>query len=222
MLSFEGECCKLKNKKYFLFIVLTVATIVLGACVDSDHSLANTDLTQIEKDRASNEDESDSDKNREDSADLSDDAEENDEADDADHTYTNSENEQVTESNGVESKDVLTKGEYLEKLNEMEEVDRYAEAGTTIADLEEQETERYEKWDQELNTIYGLLTEQLSTEDMDDLREDQRDWIDYRDETAKESSLEYEGGSTEALEYVATQVTLTRERCYLLVAQYME
>ena len=56
---------------------------------------------------------------------------------------------------------------------------------------------------------------------MEKLKEEQRDWITYRDETAKASSLKYEGGSTEALEYVATQAILTRERCYVLVAKYM-
>jgi len=213
-----------------------VIVIVLGACADSsdkssvglDHSSVDTDSTRIEKSDTLNEAESDRNENIEDSeneteSDRDESIEDSDDlADDSNHTYVDSEDDEAPVSNDEGSKDVRTKGEYLEKLNEMEEADRYAEVGTTIADLEEQEAERYEKWDQELNKIYDLLTVQLRPEEMDDLREEQRDWIDYRDETAKESSLEYEGGSTEALEYVATQATLTRERCYLLVSQYME
>ncbi|MDG5789918.1 DUF1311 domain-containing protein [Evansella sp. AB-P1] len=114
------------------------------------------------------------------------------------------------------------KEEYLKKLNEMEEADRNGEVGTTIAELEEQEFERYNKWDEELNQIYAVLQEQLSREEMNQLREKQRNWISYRDQEAKELSLKYKGGSTESLEYVATQASLTRERCYELVANYMK
>ncbi|MBU9723060.1 MULTISPECIES: lysozyme inhibitor LprI family protein [Bacillaceae] len=114
------------------------------------------------------------------------------------------------------------KAEYLNKLNEMEEADRNGEVGSTITELEEQETERFEKWDAELNKVYGLLQEDLSTEEMDQLREEQRSWIQFRDEAAEEASLQYEGGSTETLEYIATQASLTRDRCYELVAKYME
>ncbi|KGR74335.1 lysozyme inhibitor LprI family protein [Ureibacillus manganicus] len=114
------------------------------------------------------------------------------------------------------------KDNYLKKLNEMEEADRNLEPASTIAGLEEQEAERYNKWDSVLNEVYSVLIEQLDKEQMDQLREDQRNWIIYRDETAKESSLKYSGGSYEALEYVATQATLTKERSYLLVAKYMK
>jgi uncharacterized protein YecT (DUF1311 family) len=74
----------------------------------------------------------------------------------------------------------------------------------------------------ELNKIYGVLKEQLSKEQMEKLREEQRNWINHRDEAAKKSSLKYKGGSTESLEYVATQASLTRERCFKLVAKYMK
>jgi len=114
------------------------------------------------------------------------------------------------------------KDEYLKKLNEMEEEDRHSAVGTTTAELEEQEAERFEKWDNELNEIYDLLEELLNPEQMEKVRDEQRSWVKQRDEAAKESSLKYKGGSHEGLEYVATQAILTRERCYALVARYME
>lgn len=104
----------------------------------------------------------------------------------------------------------------------MEESDRNLKPSKTMVGLEEQEAERYKDWDVVLNEIYGVLEEQLSTEQMDKLREEQRDWVNQRDEVAKEASLEYKGGSTESLEYVATQASLTRDRCYVLVANYMK
>lgn len=114
------------------------------------------------------------------------------------------------------------KAEYLKKLNEMEESDRNSDAGTTMVEMKEQEEARYKKWDAELNAIYGILEEQLGTEEMEELRSEQQDWITYRDKTAKEASDKYEGGTMAPLEYVATQAQLTRERCYELVAEYME
>ena len=59
--------------------------------------------------------------------------------------------------------------------------------------MERQEAERYKNWDKELNEIYGVLKEQLSIEQMDKLRVEQRNWVEHRNEVAKESSLRYEG-----------------------------
>lgn len=136
-------------------------------------------------------------------------------------TSTNSNNGESQDSSNDENT-VSQKDQYLKKLNEMEEADRNEEAKSTMVEMEEQEAERYKKWDVALNEIYGVLKEQLDTEQMDQLKEGQRKWIKHRDEAAKEASLKYKGGTTETLEYVATQATLTRERCYELVAKYMK
>ncbi|MFJ7970715.1 lysozyme inhibitor LprI family protein [Psychrobacillus sp. NPDC096389] len=141
----------------------------------------------------------------------------NNESSNADSTENTSE---IAEDSEVKKES--KKEEYLKKLNDMEEADRNLVAGTTMVELEEQEVERYKKWDVELNEIYGVLKEQLSKEQMDKLKEEQRNWIKHRDKAAKEASLKYEGGSMESLEYVATQASLTRERCYELVAKYMK
>lgn len=114
------------------------------------------------------------------------------------------------------------KDAYLKKLNEMEQADRYEEPASTTVGLVEQETKRYEQWDKMLNEIYGVLIEQLDPEQLDALRQEQRNWVKERDETAKEASQKYSGGSMESLEYVATQAELTRERCYALVAKYFK
>ncbi|PKR78048.1 hypothetical protein CEY16_09025 [Halalkalibacillus sediminis] len=140
---------------------------------------------------------------------------------DTDSKSTQNENEEST-SNSDNEVTTNQKEKYLDKLNEMEESDRHAETKSTISDMEEQEKERYEKWDQVLNEIYRELKKQLSEDQMDKLRVEQRNWIKHRDEAAKEASLKYEGGSTETLEYIATQASLTKERCYKLVAHYMK
>ncbi|MBD7983997.1 DUF1311 domain-containing protein [Sporosarcina sp. Sa2YVA2] len=132
----------------------------------------------------------------------------------------------VTEGAGEvedqESSEVKSKDEYLNLLNAMEEADKNEVAETTTIGMIEQEEARFKKWDEALNEIYEVLKQQLSTEEMDRLRMEQRDWIEHRDKAAKEASLKYEGGSMEPLEYVATQASLTRDRSYELVAKYMK
>ena len=187
----------MSNKRTGMIVLLTVVFMFMVACGDSSEQLSDK---------------------TEESLDQVDETEFNDQ----EETLSNTASQDVSEASENVSEVTESKTEYLEKLSQMEEADRYAESGSTIAELEEQETARYQKWDEELNRIYAILTEQLSSEAMDELREEQRDWIAFRDESAKEASLDYEDGTTESLEYIATQASLTRERCYLLVAQYLD
>ena len=69
--------------------------------------------------------------------------------------------------------------------------------------LKKVENDRWEMWDALLNEVYGVLREQLTTEEMDQLRTEQRNWLKQRDDTALEASLKYKGGTEEHLEYVA-------------------
>lgn len=128
-------------------------------------------------------------------------------------------------SNNSSRAAVNNKKEYHKILNdtekEMKEFLKNSESTTTL-DMEKDGAHRYKIWDTKLNEIYGILKEQLNKEQMDKLRDEQRNWIKFRDETAKKASLEYKGGSMESLEYVATQATLTKERCYALVGKYMK
>jgi uncharacterized protein YecT (DUF1311 family) len=186
---------EMKNHRKLLSAMLTVILLILAACANSSEK-SNTNLNN----QSSNSGPAQNAK--------------------GDSTNKDQIKTGKTEnsSEGAESK----KDEYLKRLNEMEGADRYAEVKTTTAEMIGQEVERYKKWDEALNEIYGILKEQLSTEQMDKLREEQRNWIKQRDEMAKESSLKYKGGSMESLEYVATQASLTRERCYELVAKYIK
>jgi len=184
----------MKNHRKLLIAMLTVMLVILAACGNSsEKSNANSNNPSSNSSPAQNAKGDSTNK---------------------DQTKTG---KTENSSEGAESK----KDEYLKRLNEMEEADRYAEVKTTTAEMIEQEAERYKKWDGALNEIYGILKRQLSTEQMDKLREEQRNWIKQRDEMAKESSLKYKGGSMESLEYVAAQASLTRERCYELVAKYI-
>ncbi|MFP7492349.1 lysozyme inhibitor LprI family protein [Terribacillus saccharophilus] len=117
---------------------------------------------------------------------------------------------------------IAGKEEYLKKLNGMDKADRNTEVKSKTNELIEQEDEKYRKWDEELNSIYVALQEQLPADEMDELREEQRTWIADRDKIAEEASLEYEGATAKPFVAITVKVDMTKERCYTLVATYME
>lgn len=82
----------------------------------------------------------------------------------------------------------------------------------------------YERWDNALNEIYGVLKEKLPAKTMENLRQAQRQWIVYRDSEAEKATAgwNYDMGHLWArIEYTFTLVNLTQERCYYLVNNYM-
>ncbi|MEK5071442.1 lysozyme inhibitor LprI family protein [Sporosarcina sp. FSL K6-1508] len=113
---------------------------------------------------------------------------------------------------------------YFQKLHQIEaslsDLEYLTKDGVT-SELIEAESERYERWDDALNEIYGVLKTQLSESEMNALRKKQRAWIAYRDRTANAEGAKFAGGSAEPLAYIGTMATLTEERCYELVEEYM-
>jgi uncharacterized protein YecT (DUF1311 family) len=93
---------------------------------------------------------------------------------------------------------------YLKKLidakNEVEEMRKNPIDDTTFA-LKKVEGDTNDVWD-------GLLNEQ-------------REWINYRDNTAIEASLKYKGGTMEQYEYVRVENNFTEKRCFKLVEEFM-
>ncbi len=148
-------------------------------------------------------------------------------------TGNNDTNEKVDTPNNVLKKEedfstnniASLKEEYLKKLNdaknEVEEMRKNPIDDTTFA-LKKIEGDAYDVWDGLLNEVYEVLKKQLPTEEMDQLRKEQREWIDYRDHTAKEASLKYKGGTMEQYEYVRVENNLTEKRCFELVEDYMK
>jgi uncharacterized protein YecT (DUF1311 family) len=220
-LSKEKGVRTLESNKRFLAVLLIVALSgVLAACGNSSEessSEPSTSSSAQEEDIKTTEQEPEGSQGMEEE--KSDGSSNTTQSQDKDNSAEASNDVDAVDKN--ESPE-SSKDEYLKKLNKMEEADRNAEAKTTTAEMVEQEEDRYRTWDDELNKIYGLLQEQLENDQMDQLREEQRKWVQQRDETAKKSSLKYKGGSMEQLEYVAALATLTKERCYLLVAKYMK
>lgn len=177
----------MKHNRKILMVMLTVLFVLLAACgnasdelnAKSDKQLSNSDSTQDADKDLSNKDLTDIEKDTTENASQgAGGTERSNQEDTSDHATTKSDDGGPAGSS--HSDRVITENKkdgYLKKLNEMEEADRYLEAGTTMLELEEQEADRYKKWDMELNEIYGVLEAQLSKEQMDKLREEQRNWV---------------------------------------------
>jgi uncharacterized protein YecT (DUF1311 family) len=141
---------------------------------------------------------------------------------------TESQNTKSNEETNGAIKEQSPSGEkekYIKKLDDIKnglgEFEKVLKTGTQV-EMGQAYGEIFARWDRALNDIYGALEKQLSASEMDKLRENQREWITYRDETAKKASLKFEGGTMESLEYVSTQARITEDRCYELVEGYMK
>lgn len=133
------------------------------------------------------------------------------------------EKESVVAGQSINESDVPNvKEEWIQKLNLIEnEVSTLNYDGSTI-EMKEKSSTVLTKWDDALNEIYGVLKTQLSSSEMEKLREEQREWTAIRDARAEESASEFEGGSMYGLEYTEALSRQTKERCYELVEIYMK
>lgn len=117
------------------------------------------------------------------------------------------------------------KDEYIQKLDSID-------AG--LADLEhlytnkdnteilKAEKETYTRWDNILNEIYALLKQQLSSGDMQSLKEVQIDWIKDKESSAKNAASKYAEDEMKEITKYKIEAQYTKERCYELVKNYLK
>lgn len=113
-------------------------------------------------------------------------------------------------------------GKQIQRLEEETEEKRASSSTSSTYELKNIEGFLFDEWDGLLNEIYSVLEGSLLPEKMAEVRQEQREWLTKRDETAKEASLKFEGGTGEQLEYTKTLNDLTAKRCKELVENYME
>ncbi len=88
----------------------------------------------------------------------------------------------------------------------------------TQEDLNELALKRYTTWDDALNTVWGILKEELDADAMQALTLEEREWITYKEQAAKDAGSGYADGSgSMAADLKAAE--LTRERVYVLIDQ---
>ncbi|MBU5465748.1 DUF1311 domain-containing protein [Virgibacillus sp. MSJ-26] len=202
-------------KRNFIMLSCFLLILFLGACATSGDSEEESSI-KLTEDEDSRADDLEKNEERDTESDDTNNDEEDVATDEQDPQEDNNNSEETDAKVGL-------KKVYLEKLNEAknewddkEPTDSSTYAQKNLAGA------KFDVWDGLLNEVYGVLEENLTKENMDQLREEQRNWLSYRDETAKEASLKYEGGTQEHLEYTAVLVNLTEERSFELVDNYME
>ena len=155
----------------------------------------------------------------------------------ADSTTTSDANEKdqsketSVESSTPEQDDPVTKVEgkqkYIEKLDNIQkELDampdkKDSDKGVTNA-MKNYYGVSYEKYDDALNEIYALLKKELSPEVMAELKTEQLQWIEEKEEKAEKERLKYEGGTFENVAWYISLYESTKDRCYELVEEYMK
>ncbi|WP_404443206.1 DUF1311 domain-containing protein [Sutcliffiella horikoshii] len=200
----------MQNKRKIIMVKLTLWLFILAACgttTDQSGATQNTNddsskevITEKPLDNAST------------ATDMKDKNETNEEVDVA-------ANEKESATNEIEAS---MQEKYLQQFDDTKkETEEWNATDSSTYALKKVENDRWELWDELLNEIYSVLNDQLPSEEMNQLREEQRNWIKYRDDTALEASLKFKGGTQEHLEYVAVLANLTEERCYELVANRM-
>lgn len=118
------------------------------------------------------------------------------------------------------------RAEFLERLDNIQkELDALpekenADKGVTNA-MKNYYGRAYEMYDEELNEIYALLKKELSPETMEDLKAEQIQWIDQKEDKANKERLEYEGGTFENVALYMSLYESTKDRSYELVNKYM-
>lgn len=207
----------MENKRKSLIAIFTLVFVIfLSACENPsnaskvDNQSQNNHSTQDTKDDSST-----------DSVSKNDDSNTGSNANKTDETANKATKKDEDSSNNNTEADL--KERYLKKLNDTKkETEELKATDSSTYALKKVENDRWEKWDELLNDIYGALKEHLPSNTMDQLREEQRNWLKYRDDNALKASLKYKGGTQEHLEYVAVLANLTEERCYELVESYMK
>ncbi|ADU29526.1 lysozyme inhibitor LprI family protein [Evansella cellulosilytica] len=211
------------NKKIFMASITSL--LLLAACANSSNE-SSVMLENESQNKQETEDRNDAD-SHEGSTESNHDINKT-QNNDTESNETNNKEDTATSSNLPDDPshnitEVNMKEKYMNKLDDTRKETEELEAvdSSTYA-LKEVENTRWDIWDQLLNEIYGVIQEQLTVEEMDQLREKQRSWIKYRDDRALEASEIYKGGTQEHLEYVSVLANLTEERCYELVEGYMK
>lgn len=225
----KGEKVILKSSHTYFIGMLALCLVILAACSSDSSTSANLETqseNQIEKENIETEGtaETESPSTKEQGNLSSENTSSSEESNNDNKNTSSTEQDNSANKNTSSTEQGKMKEEYLLKVEEMkkemDEVRANPEDSSTYA-LKAVEGIAFDAWDGMLNEIYGVLKEQLPTEKMNLLREEQREWIVFRDNSAKEASLKFQGGTGEQLEYVIVLNNLTEKRCFELVEQYM-
>lgn len=77
-------------------------------------------------------------------------------------------------------------------------------------------------WEREMESLYRLLCDSLDEMACEQLKKEQQEWLQLREDRAEEAAKRNSGGSLESVDYLASMAASNRERAYALLEKYQE
>ena len=99
-------------------------------------------------------------------------------------------------------------------------LNRRMQAAQTQTELNELAGQKFQVWDNELNSVWKRLENTLSKDAMDRLRAEERTWISQKEKAMQQEAAAFGGGSMASMAYAEKGTELTRARVYVL-AEYL-
>ena len=87
----------------------------------------------------------------------------------------------------------------------------------TQTEMNERTKEIYDEWDHALNSLWKVLKQIKSEEEMESITSQERAWIAYKEEAVAEAGAQFEGGSMQAMVVNQKAAELTKNRVYQLM-----
>lgn len=127
---------------------------------------------------------------------------------------------QVSRNNNYNTR---LKEKYLAELDKLtRETEETGDEDIPWIEVRKQAVEKYDLWDDKLNEIYGVLKQQLSSTEMEAVKQEERQWIKDRDAAVKQVEIEEGPGTLAPYAMTMTKLDMTRDRCYELVNLYLK
>ena len=99
-------------------------------------------------------------------------------------------------------------------------LNRRMQSAQTQTELNQLAGQKFQVWDNELNSVWKRLEGTLSKDAMDRLRAEERAWISQKEKAMQQEAAAFGGGSMASMVYAEKGTELTRARVYVL-AEYL-
>ena len=100
-------------------------------------------------------------------------------------------------------------------------LNRRMQTAQTQTELNELAGQKFQVWDNELNSVWKRLENTLSKDAMERLRAEERTWISQKEKAMQQEAAAFGGGSMASMAYAEKGTELTRARVYVL-AEYLK
>ena len=124
----------------------------------------------------------------------------------------------------VKEENPIHKYEYFAKLDDLDESITQSDTlhnEESTSEMIELEENKFSKWDM-LSEICELLIDQLNKNELEEFKDKQLEWLEYRENTAKEEADKFDGMKFSKVQYNSTLTKLTKKRCYEIVIIYLQ